>query len=97
MIKEQVSDYLNYLNYEKKYSSHTLRAYTKDLNDFIIFIKKESIKSLRDIKKQHIHQFLPEHHLPYPHCSKQPQLPCLTDHYLLHLLFFCGPSNERHY
>jgi len=58
MIKEQINDFLNYLNYEKKYSSNTLRAYTKDLNDFIIFIKKESIKSLIDIKKHHIHQFL---------------------------------------
>ena len=58
MIKEQISDFLNYLNYEKKYSSNTLRAYTKDLNDFILFIEKESIKSLIDIKKQHIHQFL---------------------------------------
>ena len=58
MIKEQISDFLNYLNYEKKYSSNTLRAYTKDLNDFILFIEKESIQSLIDIKKQHIHQFL---------------------------------------
>ena len=58
MIKEQISDFLNYLNYEKKYSSNTLRAYTKDLNDFILFIEKESVQSLIDIKKQHIHQFL---------------------------------------
>ena len=58
MIKEQISDFLNYLNYEKKYSSNTLRAYTKDLNDFILFIEKESVQSLIDVKKQHIHQFL---------------------------------------
>jgi len=58
MFKIQIDDFLNYLNYEKKYSSNTLRAYTKDLNDFIYFIEKESIRSLIDIKKQHIHQFL---------------------------------------
>ena len=58
MFKKQINDFLDYLNYEKKYSSNTLRAYTKDLNDFINFIEKKSIKSLIDIKKQHIHQFL---------------------------------------
>ena len=58
MFKKQINDFLNYLNYEKKYSYNTLRAYTKDLNDFINFTEKESIKSLVDIKKQHIHQFL---------------------------------------
>ena len=58
MFKDQINDFLNYLNYEKRYSSNTLRAYTKDLNDFINFIQKESINSLVAIKKQHIHQFL---------------------------------------
>ena len=58
MIKEQVDDFLIYLNYEKKYSSNTIRAYKKDLSDFRLFIKKESIESFIDIKKQHIHQFL---------------------------------------
>ena len=58
MIKNQINDFLDYLNYEKNYSHNTLRAYTKDLNDFIAFIEKESIKSFIDIKKHHIHQFL---------------------------------------
>ena len=58
MFKDQIDDFLNYLNYEKKYSYNTLRAYTKDLNDFINFTEKESIRSLVDVKKQHIHQFL---------------------------------------
>ena len=58
MIKNQINDFLDYLNYEKNYSHNTLRAYTKDLNDFIAFIEKESIKSFVDIKKHHIHQFL---------------------------------------
>ena len=58
MFKDKINDFLNYLNYEKRYSSNTLRAYTKDLNDFINFIQKESIDSLANIKKQHIHQFL---------------------------------------
>ena len=58
MLKIQIEDFINYLFFEKKYSSHTVRAYRKDLDDFYIFIKKESIKSFSDIKKQHIHQYL---------------------------------------
>ena len=58
MIKKQINDFLDYLNYEKKYSHNTLRAYNKDLNDFINFIDKEYIESFENIKKQHIHQFL---------------------------------------
>ena len=58
MFEKQINNFLDYLSYEKKYSSNTIRAYSKDLNDFIAFIQKESINSLVDIKKQHIHQFL---------------------------------------
>ena len=58
MLKIQIEDFINYLLFEKKYSSHTVRAYKKDLDDFYIFIKKESIKSFSDIKKQDIHQYL---------------------------------------
>ena len=58
MLKIQIEDFVNYLLFEKKYSSHTVRAYKKDLDDFYIFIKKESIKSFSDIKKQDIHQYL---------------------------------------
>jgi len=58
MIRDQINDFLNFLNYEKKYSSNTLRAYSKDLNDFLFFMEKEAMKSLVKIKKQHIHQFL---------------------------------------
>ena len=37
MLKIQIEDFVNYLLFEKKYSSHTVRAYKKDLDDFYIF------------------------------------------------------------
>jgi len=58
MIKAEVDDFLSYIYLEKKYSSHTLRAYKKDLNDFYKFINKNSISSWNDIKKTHIHEYL---------------------------------------
>ena len=58
MLKIEINNFIDYLIFEKKYSSHTVRAYSKDLNDFYIFIKKESIKSFIDIKKKDIHQYL---------------------------------------
>lgn len=58
MLVSKLNEFLNYLNYEKRYSSNTIRAYKNDLLLFIKFIEKESINSLDEISKQHIHQFL---------------------------------------
>jgi len=58
MLVSKLNEFLNYLNYEKRYSSNTIRAYKNDLLLFMKFIEKESINSLDEISKQHIHQFL---------------------------------------
>ena len=58
MIKAEIDNFLNYIYLEKKYSSHTVRAYKKDLYDFYKFINKNSILSWIDIKKKHIHEYL---------------------------------------
>jgi len=58
MIKSEIDNFLNYIYFEKKYSSNTLRAYKKDLNDFYQFINKNSFSSWCDIKKKHIHEYL---------------------------------------
>lgn len=58
MIKDKVDNFLDYIFLEKKYSSNTFRAYKKDLNEFINFIDKESINSLKDVKKKNIHEYL---------------------------------------
>ena len=58
MFEEYINKFIDYLSYEKRYSSHTIRAYIKDLKDFNFFINKEEIKELKSISKKHIHQFL---------------------------------------
>ena len=58
MIKDAIDSFLEYIFLEKKYSSNTLRAYKKDLNEFHSFINKESIESLKDVKKKNIHEYL---------------------------------------
>ena len=44
MFKTEINEFINYLSFEKKYSNHTIRAYKKDLNDFLIFLNQGSIK-----------------------------------------------------
>ena len=51
MIKAEIDNFLDYIYLEKKYSSHTVRAYKKDLYDFYKFINKNSILLWTDIKK----------------------------------------------
>ncbi len=34
-----ISDYLNYITFERRYSVHTIRSYTKDLEQFAVYIK----------------------------------------------------------
>ena len=58
MFKTEINEFINYLSFEKKYSNHTIRAYKKDLNDFLIFLNQGSIKLFSDIKKKNIHQYL---------------------------------------
>jgi integrase/recombinase XerC len=38
MIEELVQHWIDWLTYERRYSAHTLLAYSRDLNDFIAFI-----------------------------------------------------------
>ena len=58
MIKNNIDDFLDYIYLEKKYSSNTLRAYRKDLNEFYNFINKDSINYPKDVKKKNIHEYL---------------------------------------
>lgn len=39
MINNYIIQFLSYLEVEKRYSSHTLKSYAKDLNDFISYIQ----------------------------------------------------------
>ena len=58
MLTNEIDSFLNHIYLEKKYSSHTLRAYKKDLYDFYNFINKNSISSWKKIEKKDIHEYL---------------------------------------
>ena len=44
-ISEIVDEFIRYMQYEKKYSSHTVSAYKKDLEQFTLFLDSEYGKS----------------------------------------------------
>ncbi|MCX7999765.1 MAG: tyrosine-type recombinase/integrase [Leptospiraceae bacterium] len=39
-------DFLNYLEYEKNYSNHTLSAYFRDIQDFLVYCEREGLSYL---------------------------------------------------
>jgi len=45
----ELTSYIEYLELEKNYSSHTILAYNKDLNQFISFIKEEGVFQIKEV------------------------------------------------
>ena len=58
MLYKNTEHYLDYLLYERNFSSHTIRAYKRDLLDFDLFISKNRKKDVNHILKKDIHQYL---------------------------------------
>lgn len=54
-----INDFLTYLQYEKRYSPHTLQSYQTDLHQFEQFLVKDNIQ-LRDAKALNIKNFMVE-------------------------------------
>lgn len=56
-MKNVIQEFLNYLRYEKHYSTHTLTAYQNDLNEFYSFINKKNIHQINrdDIRSYIVH------------------------------------------
>ncbi|MDD2518561.1 MAG: tyrosine recombinase XerC [Bacilli bacterium] len=50
--------FIDYINDEKKYSSHTVIAYCNDLEEFLIFIKNQNIDNIKNIDYSTIRQYL---------------------------------------
>ena len=42
-MKNQVDNFLNYLDVEKNYSKYTILNYERDLNEFIVFLERENV------------------------------------------------------
>lgn len=59
MIEQWLTDFLQYLKFEKRYAAHTLTAYSKDLQQFTTFIAGEfELDHPKDIKHFHIRSWL---------------------------------------
>ena len=59
MFDERLTDFIQYLRFEKRYSAHTLTAYQKDLEQFRDYLSKEfALKELSDITHFHIRGWL---------------------------------------
>ncbi|MNK35349.1 Tyrosine recombinase XerC [compost metagenome] len=55
-----INDFLTYLQYEKRYSPHTLQAYKADLQQFEDFLKIELPNSIETVKTSDIKNFMVE-------------------------------------
>lgn len=53
-----INDFLTYLQYEKRYSLHTIQAYRADLLQFEDFLKKELIEDVKEARSLHIKNFM---------------------------------------
>ena len=48
-MEREVYNFLNYLSVEKNYSKYTILNYERDINEFIGFIKRETINEFKEI------------------------------------------------
>ena len=59
MFDERLTDFIQYLRFEKRYSAHTLIAYQRDLEQFRDYLSKEfALKELKAITHFHIRGWL---------------------------------------
>lgn len=49
IMEKQTRTFLNYLQVEKNYSKYTILNYERDINDFVVFLKKEMINSFKEV------------------------------------------------
>lgn len=57
-MKNIINKFIEYLSVEKNYSKYTIINYQKDLNEFIVFLKKEYISSFKDVDYQVLRSYL---------------------------------------
>ncbi len=59
MLEERMTDFLQYLRFEKRFSRHTLTAYSKDLSQFTIYINQQfNISDVHEIGHFHVRSWL---------------------------------------
>jgi integrase/recombinase XerD len=57
-MQRDVQDFATYLISEKGLSLHTLEAYKRDIQDFLVFLKPFSLSHWKDVQQQHVIDFL---------------------------------------
>lgn len=57
-IINNITDYIDYLNLERRLSKNTYMSYKRDLTDYLDFIDKKKITSMTKIEKKHIEDYL---------------------------------------
>ncbi|MDG2369512.1 MAG: tyrosine-type recombinase/integrase [Flavobacteriales bacterium] len=58
--QENINQFIHYLKVEKRYSENTLTAYSKDLQQFSLFLLKQFDFMFKDVKHLHIRSFMVE-------------------------------------
>ena len=61
-FKSDLSDFYHYLESERRYSSHTLAAYQRDLNAFIGFSRQRNVASWKQMDDLHVRAFVASQH-----------------------------------
>lgn len=59
-MEDRVIDYISFVKYERKLSDQTAISYKYDLDHFLVFLKKEDITDVRNIKQDTIELYLKE-------------------------------------
>jgi integrase/recombinase XerC len=57
-MEEDVRTYLEYLEKERNYSSHTITSYESDLMSLVQFLRSEMIESLKNVNKESLRAFI---------------------------------------
>lgn len=57
-MEQLLSEFLNYLTYEKKYSSLTISNYKRDIEYFFLFLQDKKITNIKNVKYQDIRDYL---------------------------------------
>lgn len=58
--QENINQFIHYLKVEKRYSENTLTAYSKDLQQFSLFLLKQFDFTFKDAKHLHVRSFMVE-------------------------------------
>lgn len=57
-MKEYIINFIKEIEFEKKYSIHTIDGYTKDLNFFIEYLNEKNIKNYNDVDYNLIREYI---------------------------------------